>query len=150
MPVYPIPDGYPNISPFLLLRDAAAAMEFYQRAFGAIVHRIDRNADGSINTVEMVIGTSMIMFSQSQRAKQAAPTFENLPTETLYLYVEDVDAVFEQALAAGATVLNPPKDQPYGDRRADLVDPFGVVWWVASRIEVVSPEEVQRRAQEAK
>ena len=145
MASYPIPDGYPTISPYFVVRDGEAAMAFYIQAFGATVHRIDRNADGGLNTVEIYVGTSMIMVGQSKKAVVPA---EGMPSVGMYMYVEDVDAVFAQAVAAGATVQNSPADQHYGDRRADIVDPFGFVWWIASKIEAVSPEEVQRRAQE--
>jgi PhnB protein len=145
MTSYPIPHGYPTISPYFVVRDGEAAMEFYIKAFGGVVHRIDRNADGGINTVEMHVGTSMIMVGQSKKAVVPAG---GMPSVGMYMYVEDVDAVFERGVAAGATVQNPPTDQHYGDRRADIVDPFGFMWWIASRIENFSPDEVQRRAQE--
>jgi PhnB protein len=127
-----VPAGFPTISPYLVLRDAVAALEFYKQAFDAEEIRIDRDAEGKINNVELRIGTSILMLGASGRAP--APG-DGLPLIGLYAYFEDVDAVFAQAVAAGATVQNLPTDQPYGDRRADLVDPFGIVWWIASRLD---------------
>ena len=146
MASYSVPEGYPTISPYFVVRDGSAAMEFYIKAFGAVVHRIDRNGDGSLNTVELYVGTSMIMIGQSKKAP--LPSEDSLPPIGMYMYVQDVDTVFEKAVAAGATVQNPPTDQHYGDRRADIADPFGFVWWIASKIEQVSPDEVQKRAQD--
>lgn len=144
--VNPVPDGYPTISPYFIVRDAHAALRFYKQAFGATEFRVDRNSEGKLTNTEMRVGTSLIMFGESPDVKVASVTMEDLPLVGMYMYVEDVDAVFAQAVAAGATVLNPPEDQPYGDRRADIVDPFGIVWWVASKIEDRSPEEAQRGA----
>ena len=146
--VKPIPEGYPPISIYILVRDGEAALAFYKQALGAVEVRLDHNAAGKLNNIELKVGTSMIMIGMTPNAKVPAPRMDDLPTVSAYLYVEDVDAVFERMLAAGATALNPPTDQIYGDRRADVVDPFGVLWWVASRVENVSPEEVTRRAQQ--
>lgn len=131
MAVNPIPEGFPTLSPYFVLRDITSAAAFYRQAFGAQDVRIDRNAEGKINNVELRIGTSIIMMGESANAPTPA---EGTPLIGLYAYFEDVDAVYQQAVAAGAKVLNPPTDQPYGDRRADLADPFGIVWWIASRI----------------
>lgn len=146
--VNPIPEGFHTISPYLMVEDTAEAIAFYKNAFGATeIHR-QLNADNVLTGAEMRIGTSPIMLGGSGQ-KGGEASLENIPQVTLYLYVEDVDSFFEQAVAAGAKALFPPTDRFYGNREAGVADPFGIVWWVASRFEIVPPEEFPMRARAA-
>ncbi len=144
--VKPIPDGYHTATPYLIVREAAKAIEFYKKAFGAT--EIMRMGDGNkIHHAEIKIGTSPIMLGDECVEMQALSpaTIGNSPV-TIMLYVEDVDAVFNKAVAAGATVQRPLADQFYGDRTGGLIDPFGHKWYVATHIEDVSHEELQKRS----
>ena len=145
-----IPAGYHTATPYLIANDAAAAIEFYKKAFGA--EEIERIADdnGAIRHAEFKIGDSPFMITEEHPdypAWQSPHSRGGTPVH-IYLYVEDVDAVFKQAISSGATELLPVKDQFYGDRSGGITDPFGHVWFIASRIEDLSPEEIQRRATE--
>jgi len=143
----PIPEGCHTATPYLTVRGAADAIEFYQKAFGATeVMRLGQ-PDGRIGHAEIRIGDSLIMLSDE------FPDYGNLAPQsiggspvTIHLYVEDVDALVRQAVAAGAQVLRPVQDQFYGDRAGRLRDPFGHSWFVATHIEDVPPEEITRRA----
>ena len=146
-PVKPIPEGYHSATPYLIVKDAARAIEFYKRAFGATELLRMPAPGGKIGHAEIKIGDSPIMLADE------APDMGALSPETLggtpvsiLLYVEDVDAVFNQAIAAGAKVQRPVKDQFYGDRTGGVTDPFGHVWYVATHKEDVSPEEMRKRA----
>lgn len=131
-----VPAGFHTVTPYLIFKDAAPALEFYARAFGAT--ELFRKTDdaGKIRHAEMMIGTSPIMLA-GEFAEfpewRSAETRGGSPVH-LYLYVEDCDALFARALAAGARELLPMADQEYGDRQGGLTDPFGHVWYVASRI----------------
>jgi PhnB protein len=144
--VKPIPDGYHTATPYLIVREAAKAIEFYKKAFGAT--ETMRMGDGNkIHHAEIKIGTSPIMLGDECIEMQALSpaTIGNSPV-TIMLYVEDVDAVFNKAVSAGATVQRPLADQFYGDRTGGLIDPFGHKWYVATHIEDVSHEELQKRS----
>ena len=144
--VKPIPDGYHTATPYLIVKDAAKAIEFYKKAFGAT--ELMRMGDGKkIQHAEIKIGTSPIMLADECPEMQACSpeTLGGSPV-TIMLYVENVDAMFNQAVAAGATVQRPLADQFYGDRTGGLVDPFGHKWFVATHIEDVPQEELQKRA----
>jgi PhnB protein len=147
--IKPIPEGYHSVTPYLVIRDAARAIEFYKQAFGATERmRVDRG-DGKIMHAEVRIGDSPIMMCDEapEMGARGPETFGGSPV-MIHLYVEDVDAVFEQAKKAGAEVMTPLADQFYGDRAGGLQDPFGHVWWVASQKEEVSDDELRRRAAE--
>ena len=144
--VKPIPDGYHAVTPFLVVSDAARAMEFYKVAFGAKERMRMAGPGGKIVHAEMTIGDAVIMVADE------FPEWGNLSPESLNgspvrmaLYVEDVDDVASRAVAAGAKVLIPVADQFYGDRSGRLADPFGHLWIVATHIEDVSPGEMQKR-----
>jgi PhnB protein len=146
MTVRPVPEGYRTVTPYLIVRGAAQAIEFYQRAFGAT--EVMRLADpsGKIGHAEIKIGDSPVMLADEFPEMQiiGPQTLDGSPV-ILLIYVEDVDARFARAVAAGATVLRPVKDQFYGDRSGTLKDPFGHVWTLATHKEDVSPEEITRR-----
>jgi PhnB protein len=142
--VQPIPPGYHSITPYLMVRDAARALAFYAKAFGADeVMRFDA-PNGKVAHAEVKIGDSHVMLAD-ESPEFAGPQTLGGAGVSLMLYVKDVDATFEQAVAAGAMVRRPVTDQFYGDRVGTLVDPFGHVWSIGTHRENVSVEEVQRR-----
>ena len=151
MPVKPIPAGYHTATPYLIVSGAAKAIEFYKRAFGA--NELFRMAgpDGRIGHAEIKIGDSPIMLSDEhlEMGVKSAKTLGGSPV-SLMLYVENVDALAAQATAEGAKVIRPLQNQFYGDRSATLEDPFGLCWTIATHVEDVPPEEMQRRAAEAR
>ncbi len=143
-----IPVGYHTATPYLIIKDAAAAIEFYKKAFGATVLEYIVDAEGKVRHGEIKIGDSPIMITDENPdypAWLSAESRGGSPVH-IYLYVEDVDSVFTEAIAAGAKQLLPVQDQFYGDRSGGITDPYGHVWYIATRIEDVSPEEIQRRA----
>lgn len=135
MPVPPIPEGYNTVSPYLVVEGADQLVAFLQQTFGAEVLRKMTRPDGKIGHAEIRVGDSIVMLAD---AAPAAPM--------LHVYVDDVDAAYARALAAGATSLRAPEDQFYGDRSAGVVDAFGNQWWLATHTEDVSDEEMARRA----
>ena len=145
--VRPIPEGYHTATPYLIIKDAANAIEFYKKAFGAV--ELFRMADpsGKVGHAEIKIGDSVIMLADEypEMGYKSPQSLGGSPVSIL-LYFEDVDAVFKRALAAGAKETIPVKDQFYGDRNGTLHDPFGHVWTVATHKEDLSPEEMQKRA----
>jgi PhnB protein len=150
MTVKPIPDGYHTVTPYLIIRDAARALEFYKTAFGATELMRMASPDGRIGHAEIRIGDSPIMLADEvPQMGMHSPQSLGGSSVNILLYVEDVDAVFNQALAAGATVLRPLADQFYGDRSGSVTDPFGHMWSVATHKEDVPPDELQRRAESA-
>ncbi|MGH2819427.1 MAG: VOC family protein [Actinomycetota bacterium] len=148
--VKPIPDGYPQVSPYLCVDGAGAAIDFYVKVFGA-TERVRMDAPGGkIGHAELQLGDSVIMLADEYpdmgiRGPQA---FGGTPV-TISVYVEDVDDVFDRAVKAGAKSIRPLEDQFYGDRSGQFEDPFGHRWSVASHVEDVSPEEMGKRAAEA-
>jgi PhnB protein len=147
--VKPIPDGYHTATPYLIVNGAAKAIDFYKKAFGAT--EIMRMGDGNkIHHAEVKIGNSPIMLADEfpEMGAQSPETLGGSPI-TIMLYVEDVDTMFKQAVDAGATVERPVADQFYGDRTAGIKDPFGHKWYLATHIEDVSPDELNKRAAEA-
>jgi PhnB protein len=149
MAAKPIPDGYHSVTPYLILREAARAIEFYKRAFGAEeVGRLD-GPGGKVMHAEITIGDSRVMMADEfPDMGFVGPQGLGGTSVSLHIYVEDVDRSFTRALAAGAKEVRPLKDEFYGDRSGTLIDPYGHVWTMASRKEDVSPEELQRRFQE--
>ena len=148
MTVKPIPDGYHTATPYLIIKDAARAIEFYKQAFGAVEVLRLAGPDGKIGHAEIKIGNSPIMLADEfpEMGYRGPQALGGTPV-SLLLYVEDVDVRFRQALAAGAKETRPVKDQFYGDRSGTLMDPFGHVWTLATHKEDVSLEEVTRRAE---
>jgi PhnB protein len=143
----PIPDGYHTATPYLIVKGAARAIDFYKKAFGATELMRMEQPNGKIGHAEIRIGDSPIMLAdESPEVGARSPeTFGGSPVSIL-LYVENVDATFGQAVAAGAKVKRPVADQFYGDRTGGIEDPFGHVWYIATHTEDVSPEEMRKRA----
>jgi PhnB protein len=144
--VKPIPDGFSTVTPYLTVRNAAKAIEFYQRAFGA--HERYRMAmpDGKVAHAELKIGNSIIMLGdESPDLGNLSPDTLNGSTGGLALYLENVDEVFQRAVQAGATVKEAVSDKFWGDRAGTLVDPFGHKWTLLTHIEDVSPEQMKDR-----
>jgi PhnB protein len=146
MPVKPIPDGYHTATPYLIIRGAAAALEFYKKALGA--RELVRHAmpDGTIAHAEIQVGNSRIMVGEeSPDMGFRGPLTLGGSGSGILLYVEDVDAWFKRAVDAGGKVFRPVADQFYGDRTGTFTDPYGHVWTIATHIEEVSAEEMARR-----
>jgi len=146
----PIPQGYRSVTPYLTLNDAARALDFYKRAFGAQeVMRMDAPG-GKIGHAEIKIGDSMIMLADEMPGSGTrSPQSLGATTAGIFLYVENADAVFNQAVSAGAHVEAPMADMFWGDRYGRLKDPFGHSWSVATHKEDVAPAEMSKRMQEA-
>jgi len=143
--VKPIPEGYHSVTPYLVMQGAAAALDFYKTAFGAIeLFRMEH--EGKIGHAEIKIGDSPIMLADEQPAMGSVSpkTLGGTPV-SLMIYVDDVDTIYKQAIDAGAVELKALQDQFYGDRSGTLKDPFGHVWTVATHKEDVSPEEMDKR-----
>src|SRR5215471_1567558 len=150
MSAKPIPDGYRTVTPYLTVDDAAAAIEFYQRAFGAQEVMRMEGMPGKIAHAEIKIGDSMVMLSDEMPGSGTrSPQSAGCTTASIFLYVEDVDALFQQAESAGATVEMPPTNMFWGNRFGKVSDPFGHLWSMATHVEDIAPEEMGRRAQEA-
>jgi PhnB protein len=146
--VKPIPDGHRTVTPYLAIKDAARALDFYKRAFGAIESYKLMMPDGRVGHAEIRLGDSLVMLSDEfpEYGGKAPETLGGSPV-SIHLYVEDVDAFVKRALAAGAKERRPVMDQFYGDRSGQLEDPFGHLWWVATHREDVAPEEMQKRVE---
>jgi len=149
-PVKPIPDGYHTVTPYLVLKGAARAIDFYKQAFGATELLRMPRPDGTLGHAEIKIGTSPIMLADEDPAMGARSpeSFGGSPVSIL-LYVEDADALFARAVRAGAKEVRPMADQFYGDRMGGVSDPFGYTWYIATHKEDVSEEEMRRRASAA-
>lgn len=138
MRVQPIPPGFHTVTPYLIVVGAARLIEFLKSAFGAVEVSRNSGPDGSVMHAEIRIGTSMVMLSEASAKFPAMPT-------AIYLYVPDVDSTYARAMKAGATSLMQPSDQFYGDRNAGVRDASGNQWFIGTRIEDVSPDEIDRR-----
>jgi PhnB protein len=147
--VKPIPDGYHSATPYLIIRDAAKALDFYKAAFKAVeIFRMD-GPDGKVGHAEVRIGDSMLMLADEHPAMgYTSPQALGGTPVSIMLYVEDCDSVFNRAIEAGGKVKEAITDKFYGDRSGSLTDPFGHVWHVATHKEDVSPQELQRRLKE--
>ena len=144
--VQAIPAGYHNITPYLMVRNAAAAIDFYKKAFNAVELMRFPGPGGKIMHAEVKIGDSPVMLADEMPEEgHAGPQTLGGVGVSMMLYVEDVDTRFAQAIAAGATIKRPVQDQFYGDRTGTLVDPFGHVWSIGTHKEDVSMDEMQRR-----
>jgi PhnB protein len=138
MSVKPIPEGFTAVTPYLVVEGAASLLDFMKQAFGADERLRMDGPDGTINHAEVSIGGSVVMLGD---AGEAMPGF-------IYLYVDDCDATYERALAAGATSVREPSDQFYGDRNATVRDPVGNMWGIATHVEDVSDAEIAKRVEE--
>jgi PhnB protein len=144
--VQAIPTDYAGVTPYLIIRHAARAIEFYKKAFGAVELMRFPGPDGSIGHAEIKIGKGVVMLADEkpEMGHKSPQTLGGTPVSLLF-YVADVDAQFATAVAAGGVIKNPLKDQFYGDRSGTLTDPFGHVWTLATHTEDVSGEDMQRR-----
>jgi PhnB protein len=145
--VKPIPDGYHSVTPYLIFNGASDAIAFYKKALGA--EEIMRMAapGGRVGHAELQIGDSRIMLADEHPELQAlSPKTIGGSPVTLHLYVENVDAAVERAIAAGATLVRPVADQFYGDRTGGIADPFGYRWFIATHKEDLTMDEIRRRA----
>jgi len=136
--VKPVPDGYHTVTPYLVVEDAGALIEFLTRAFGARTRYSHRGPDGKVAHAEMQIGDSIVMMGSARGDTQPL-------VMALYLYVPNCDELYRQAIAAGGTSIGEPTDQFYGDRHGGIKDPSGNSWWLATHIEDVSEQELGRR-----
>jgi len=150
MSVKPIPDGYHSLTPFLTVRDAAAAIEFYKQAFGAVERGVMKGPDGKIMHAELMIGDSIIMLSDE------FPEFGAVSPQTvggsgmgLHIYLDGVDAAFDRAVKAGAQVEMPVMDQFWGDRYGKLKDPYGHKWSIATHTKDLSMDDMKKGMDDA-
>ena len=145
-----IPKGYNTVTPYLVIKGAAKAIEYYKKVFGATEVVRMPGPNGTIGHAELKIGDSMIMLADENpsmgQGHVSATTVGGSPV-SLYVYLKDVDKVFERAVAEGAKVLKPVQDQFYGDRNGFLQDPFGHLWGVSTHVEDVSADEMKKRMQ---
>lgn len=146
MSVNPIPSGYTSITPYLYIRGAADAIQFYKQVFHATERMRLPGPDGKIGHAEIEIGGSIIMLADEapERGARSPHAIGGSPV-SLLVYVPNVDEVFKLAVAAGAKQLRPVENQFYGDRSGGFSDPFGHLWYVSTHVEDVSPDELQRR-----
>src|SRR5215471_20099065 len=150
MAVKPVPEGYHTLTPFLTVRDAARAIEFYKQAFGAKERGVMKGPDGKVMHAELMIGDSIVMLSDE------FPEFGALSPQSiggspmgLHIYIDGVDAAFDRAVKAGAQVEMPVMDQFWGDRYGKLRDPFGHKWSIGTHIKEVSMDEMKKGMDEA-
>ena len=145
-----VPEGYRTVTPYLVIRDAAKAIEFYKKVFGATETMSMPMPDGKIAHAEIKIGDSMVMISDEipEFGTKSPQTLNGTPVG-IFLYVPDVDATFTQAIASGATEVMPVADQFWGDRYGKVRDPFGHQWNIATHTEDLTPEEIGERAANA-
>jgi PhnB protein len=143
-----IPKGYNTVTPYLIIKGAARAIEYYKKVFGATETVHMPGPDGKVGHAELKIGDSHIMLADENpsmgQGHTSATTIGASPI-SLYVYLPDVDKVFDRAIAEGGKVLKPVQDQFYGDRSGFLQDPFGHLWGVATHVEDVSPQEMKER-----
>jgi uncharacterized glyoxalase superfamily protein PhnB len=137
--VKPVPEGYHTVTPYLTVESVEKLLDFVKKAFHATETYQMARPDGSVRHAEVRIGDSIVMMGQARDEWKPRPG-------TLYLYLSDVDASYERALAAGGKSLREPSTQFYGDRSAGVEDPVGNQWWIATHVEDVPPEEIERRA----
>ena len=140
MTVKPIPDGYHSVTPYLIIPGLAKLIEFMKQAFGAVEIERMEGPGGRIMHAEVRIGDSMIMMGEPMGEWAPMPTM-------LYLYMNDCDAAYRRAIQAGATSAQEPANQFYGDRNAGVKDSSGNLWWIATHVEDVPPDELRRRAE---
>ncbi len=145
----PVPEGYPRVTPYLIVDGGSAAIDFYTEVLGADERMRMPGPDGRLGHAELEFGDSVVMLADENPEMGArAPRSIGGSPVTIHLYVDDVDATFERALQAGASSLQPVEDRFYGDRVGQLEDPFGHHWSLATHVEDVAPEEMSKRAAE--
>jgi PhnB protein len=145
--INPTPEGYHSVTPYLFIKGAAGAIEFYKNVFGATEVMRMPGPNGQIMHAELKIGDSKIMLSDENPQMGAlSPQTIGGTASGLNVYIADVDVVVQKAVDAGAKLVRPVKDQFYGDRSGSIIDPFGHMWSVATHVEDVSPEEMSKRA----
>ncbi len=145
-----IPQGYSTATPYLIVKGAAEAIDFYKRAFGATEQFRMADPSGGVAHAELKIGNSVIMLADEHPAMgYRGPRSLGGTAVSIMLYVDDVDTVFERAVKAGAKSQRPVANQFYGDRSGTLEDPFGHVWMISTHVEDVAPDEMKRRAEAA-
>ena len=150
MPTKAIPEGYHTLTPHLPVDDAKKALEFYKRAFGATERSRMPGPDGKIAHAEIQIGDSVIMTSDPfPQSSTKSPKEIGGTTASVFLYVEDVDSVVQDAVDAGGQITMPIEDMFWGDRFGQVTDPFGHIWQIATHVEDVAPAEMEKRAAEA-
>ena len=149
--VKPIPEGYHSVTPYLSVAGAAQALDFYKKAFGAREIMRVESPGGKVGHAEVEIGGSRVMMADEfpDMGFRGPKSYGGSPVH-IHLYVEDADKTVEQAVAAGAKIVRAVANQFYGDRSGSIEDPFGHVWHVATRVEDLTPQEVQQRAGAAK
>ncbi len=150
MSVSPIPEGYHSVTPYLILKNAADAIEFYKKAFGAVELLRIPAPGGKIGHAEIKIGDSPVMLSDEypDMGFKGPESLGGTPV-SLMIYVDDVDKIFPQAIAAGGKEVRPLQNQFYGDRSGTLTDPFGHVWTISTHVEDIPEEELAKRAEAA-
>jgi len=141
MAVQPIPEGYHTVTPYITVEDAGEVIEFLKKAFDAQETYAMRDEHGKVRHAEVKVGTSMLMLGSSHDQWKARPA-------NFYVYVEDVDAIYKKAVGAGGKSMAEPTTQFYGDRHGAVADSQGNTWWIATHVEDVSAEEVERRAKQ--
>jgi len=145
-----IPEGFHSVTPYLALQDAAPAIEFYKKAFGATEITRMNGPDGKVAHAEIKIGDSIILLGPAPpESGVRAPQSLNGSSVSILLYVPDADATFKQAVSAGAKSVQAVENQLWGDRYGRIADPFGHSWSLATHVEDVAPDEMRRRMQEA-
>ena len=150
MATQPIPEGYHTVTPYLAVDDAAEAIDYYTKAFGAKERVRMETPDGKVGHAELEIGDSLVMLSDPfPQASTKTPSELGGTSVSVFMYVENVDAVVKQAVGAGATVTMEVADQFWGDRFGSVKDPFGHLWSIATHVEDVPPEEMAERAKAA-
>ena len=147
MAVKAIPEGYHSLTPYLVCKDAAKAIEFYSRAFGAQETVRMPGPNGRIMHAEVKIGDSMLMLSDENPDRAAVAPSGKGRSSSLMFYTNDVDGVFKRAIDAGASSIEAPTDMFWGDRMGNLMDPFGHQWAIATHKEDVAPDEMEKRMQ---
>lgn len=148
MKVNPIPEGHHSVTPYLMIKGASEAIEFYKQAFDATEMFRLVAPNGRVGHAEIKIGDSSLMLADPcQECEFRSPQSLGGSTVALHVYVEDVDAQFAQAVSAGAKVVKPVEDQFYGDRTGTLEDPFGHIWFLATHKEELTQVEINKRAE---
>lgn len=148
--VDPIPQGYRSVTPYLFIKGAANAIDYYKKVFGATERMRMPGSNGRVMHAELQIGDSIVMLADEHPEMGArSPQTVGGASSSLHVYVQDVDAVAKKAVDAGAQLARPVQDQFYGDRSGTIVDPFGHIWSIATHIEDVAPEEMQKRMAKA-
>ena len=148
--VKPIPQGYHSVTPYLFIKGAASAIDYYKKVFGAEERMRMPGPDGRVMHAELQIGDSTVMLAdENLQIGAKSPKTIGGTSSSLHVYVQDVDTTAQKAVDAGAQLVRPVQNQFYGDRSGTLIDPFGHMWSVATHIEDVSPEEMKKRMEKA-